>query len=93
MFFVIFEKLLAVTMSTQTKSDMDPDQLLLIIGRKVRKLRKMQNRNYEAFAREHHFNKVTLQRIESGQNFTMKSLIELLGILGVSLEEFFTDIL
>jgi transcriptional regulator with XRE-family HTH domain len=81
------------SMSKLPKSDINPDQLLLIIGSKVRKLRKMQNKNYEAFAKEHNFNKVTLQRIESGQNFTMTSLIELLNILGVSLEEFFSDIL
>ena len=68
------------------------DEILRRIGEKVRELRKDQDKNYEDFARKHQINKVTLQRLETGQNFTMKSLVEILGILDVSIEDFFRDL-
>ncbi len=46
----------------------------------------------QVFAQKYNINKVTLQRLETGKNFTMKSLIEVLNILDVSLEEFFSDL-
>lgn len=67
----------------------DIQQKLTKIGEKVRMHRRGINANYEIFALEHHINKVTLQRIESGKNYTMSSFIELLNIMDVTIEEFF----
>jgi len=67
------------------------DEILSRIGLKVRELRKRQEKNYEDFARKHRINKVTLQRLETGKNFTMKSLIDVLRIMGISMDEFFKD--
>ncbi len=72
--------------------DDSADLILKRIGTKVRELRKKQEKNYEEFARKHRINKVTLQRLETGQNFTMKSLIEVLGVLEISLEDFFSNL-
>ncbi len=68
------------------------EHLLKEIGSKVRFYRKSITNNYETFADEHHLNKVTVSRIESGQNFTMTSLIQVLGAMNVSLEDFFRGI-
>lgn len=70
----------------------DIEEKLIEIGSMVRVYRKKFNKNYEIFAQEHNFNKVTLQRIESGKNYTMSSFLELLNIMNVSVEEFFHGI-
>ncbi len=58
-------------MSVNAKpSDDSSDILLKKIGNSVRELRKKREKNYEEFARKHKINKVTLQRLETGQNFT-----------------------
>ena len=79
---------------TRTNKPMDnsTDEILSRIGLKVRELRRKQEKNYEEFAHKHSINKVTLQRLETGQNFTMKSLVEILAILDVSLGKFFRDL-
>ncbi len=80
-------------MSKHTKpQEESADLILKKIGIKVRELRKKQEKNYEIFAKNHKINKVTLQRLETGKNFTMKSLIEVLHVLGVSPEKFFRNL-
>jgi len=70
------------------------DQRLIAIGKKVRQLRKSNPdfTNYEVFAFTHKINKVTLQRIERGDNFNMESLMKVLDALNVKLSAFFNDI-
>ena len=63
------------------------DQKLNEIGGKVRLKRKAIDNNYVNFAAEHKINKVTLQRIEFGDNFKMSSLLEVLNAIGISLED------
>ncbi len=65
------------------------NDLMKKIGEKIRNHRKKVEKNYEVFAQKYNINKVTIQRMETGQNFTINSLLQVLGILGVSLEEFF----
>ncbi len=67
----------------------DIDLILKEIGARVRARRKLQTSNYETFAEEHGFNKVTISRIESGENFTISSLIQVLRVLNMSLEDLF----
>ena len=70
------------------------DARLLIIGERVRAIRKSNpdNANYEVFAFKNNINKVTLQRIERGENYNMESLLKVLDALGIKLSEFFRDI-
>lgn len=72
------------------KKEVDP--VLKEIGAKVRAHRKSVSGNYETFARDNGFNKVTISRLENGENFTMSSLIQVLRVLDISLEDFFKGI-
>jgi transcriptional regulator with XRE-family HTH domain len=63
------------------------DHKLKEIGEKVRLKRKAINNNYEDFAHEHNINKVTLNRIETGDNFKMSSLLQVLNAIGMSIED------
>ena len=66
--------------------------ILKEIGAKVRTHRKVPYKNYEEFAKTFEFNKVTISRLENGENFTMSSLIQVLRVLDISLEDFFKGI-
>jgi transcriptional regulator with XRE-family HTH domain len=79
-------------MAKKTRPEIPVDQQLKAIGEKVRELRKQKNPNYEAWAYLNGINKVSLLRIERGENVTMKMLLEILKKLDVSLPEFFKDI-
>jgi transcriptional regulator with XRE-family HTH domain len=70
----------------------DIDLILKEIGTRVRARRKLLASNYEDFADDHKFNKVTILRIENGENFTMTSLIQVLRVLDISVEDFFKGI-
>ncbi len=74
------------------KNEKNP--ILIKIGEKVRKLRKQNPDyvNYEVFAFTHRINKVTLQRIERGENYNMESLLKVLKALDIMLSDFFKDI-
>ncbi len=74
---------------TDKPSSKDVELILKEIGARIRKYRKSHTKNYENFAREHNFNKVTISRIQNGENFTMSSLIQVLQVLDISLEKFF----
>jgi transcriptional regulator with XRE-family HTH domain len=76
-----------------TKSD-KKNPTLIKVGEKIRKLRKQNPDfdNYERFAFIHNINKVTLARIERGENYNMDSLLKVLNALGIGLSEFFKDI-
>jgi transcriptional regulator with XRE-family HTH domain len=76
------------------ESTEEKDQRLIRIGEKIRQLRKANDdfKNYEVFAFTHKINKVTLQRIERGENYNMESLLKVLDALGVKLSDFFKDI-
>ena len=66
--------------------------ILKEIGAKVRTQRKVPYKNYEQFAKAYKFNKVTISRLENGENFTMSSLIQVLRVLDISFEDFFNGI-
>ncbi|MEP2669084.1 MAG: helix-turn-helix domain-containing protein [Cyclobacteriaceae bacterium] len=65
--------------------------LLKRIGRKLKELRKKKGyTSHEDFAFDHDIPRVQYWRLEKGQtNLTMKSLIKLLAIHGLTAEEFF----
>ena len=64
------------------------------IGEKVRELRKRNPLyiNYEAFAFLNKISKNTLHRIESGGNYNIESLFNVLDKLNISPSEFFVGI-
>lgn len=78
------------------KSEMESqhknERTLKEIGIKVRSLRKAITSNYEIFAKENQINKVTLARIENGENCTMSSLIDVINALKINLDDFFAGI-
>ena len=45
--------------------------------------------NHETFAYEYEFNRAYYWRVEKGQNITIKTLLRILAIHELSLEEFF----
>lgn len=77
---------------TTKPSSSDVDLILKEMGSRIREKRKSVVNNYEDFARDHQFNKVTISRIENGENFTMSSLIQVLRVLDISIEDFFKGI-
>lgn len=79
-------------MTKKATSTVSVDQQMKIIGEKVRELRKMKNPNYEAWSYLNGINKVSLNRIERGENVTMKMLLEILNKLDVSPHDFFSGI-
>ncbi|MFN7253536.1 MAG: helix-turn-helix domain-containing protein [Anaerobacillus sp.] len=54
-------------------------------------IRRNQFKNYEDFAKQYGFNKVTINRLENGENSNLGTLIMVLIALEVSLNEFFKD--
>ena len=70
----------------------DVDQQLKKIGKRVRQLRKAEQKNYEVWAELKNVNKVTLQRFESGKPVSSKNLVIIIKHLNVTLAEFFQEI-
>lgn len=71
---------------------MKTETQLKSIGRHLREIRKEKGySSAEIFAYENSLNRVSYWRIENGQNFTMKMLLKILDIHGMSLEEFFSS--
>jgi transcriptional regulator with XRE-family HTH domain len=79
-------------MAKKISSGTSVDQQMKTIGEKVREMRKKMNPNYEAWSYLNGINKVSLNRIERGENVTMKMLLEILHKLDVSPQDFFNSI-
>ena len=79
-------------MTKKVSSEASIDQQMKTVGGKVRELRRQKNQNYEAWAYLNGINKVSLNRIERGENVTMKLFLEILKKLDVSVQDFFKDI-
>lgn len=69
------------------------DQRLIRIANKIKELRIQQGySSHEAFAWDNGLNRVQYWRIEKGSNITLKTLLTILDIHGISLSSFFSDI-
>lgn len=79
-------------MAKINSSEVSVDQQMKKIGEKVRELRREQHQNYEAWSYLNGINKVSLNRIERGENITMKLFLEILQKLDVSVQGFFKTI-
>ncbi|MDV6169372.1 helix-turn-helix transcriptional regulator [Flavobacterium sp. DG1-102-2] len=66
------------------------DDKILAIAEKIKTLRKEKGfTSHETFAFEHELNRVQYWRVEAGKNITLKTLLRILAIHDLSLEEFF----
>jgi len=79
-------------MAKKVTTESSVNQKMKIIGEKVRELRRQKNQNYEAWSYLNGINKVSLNRLERGENVTMKTLLEILKKIDVSVHDFFKDI-
>lgn len=63
------------------------------ISKKLKEIRLSKGyTSYETFAFDNNLNRVQYWRIESGSNITLKTLLKVLEIHQISLEEFFKDL-
>jgi len=63
------------------------------VANKVKQLRKDAGfTSFQSFAFTYEINRVQYWRIESGKNITLKTLIKVLDIHKITLEEFFKDL-
>ena len=79
-------------MAKKVSSEASVDQQMKAIGDKVRELRRQKNPNYEAWSYLNGINKVSLSRLERGENITMKLFLEILKKLDISVQDFFRNI-
>jgi len=79
-------------MPKKSNSENIVDLQMKCIGIKIRILRKKEIQNYEKWAFMHDINKVTLNRVERGENVTMKMLLEIILELNQTPEVFFKHI-
>ena len=62
------------------------------ISKRLKQLRKEKGfKNYEHFAYELGMSRSAYWRIEKGSNFEMKTLFRICKLLGISVQEFFSD--
>ena len=80
------------------KKEIDPqltaDIELIIkeIGSRIKSQRKLIRNNYEDFARDYSLNKVTISRVENGENSSLRSIIILARAVGIQIEDLFKGI-
>lgn len=79
------------TESNGIKIDIDPRSQKIADKIKSLRIRKGYT-SHENFAWDFNINRVQYWRIEKGSNITIKTLLTILDIHGVSLSEFFNDI-
>ena len=66
---------------------------LLAVSERLKKLRKEKGfNNYEHIAYELNMSRSAYWRLESGENFSLKTLVKVCKLLGVNFEEFFTGV-
>ena len=69
------------------------EKRLIKIGERLRDLRKKVGyKSYENFAFDHELNRVQYGRMERGANITLASLLKVLDVHKLSLDEFFTGL-
>ena len=75
------------------KLDKESEETILLIAGKIKTLRKEKGyTSYETFAFDYNINRVQYHRIEKGQNITLKTLINVLKIHNLTIQDFFKDL-
>jgi hypothetical protein len=71
----------------------EPDKRIVKIGEKLKKLRIDKGyTSYENFAWDNDIGRIQYWRLEKGTNFTIKSLLKVIDVHKMTLEEFFKGI-
>lgn len=74
------------------KLNKESEETILLIAEKIKTLRKEKGyTSYETFAFDYNINRVQYHRIEKGQNITLKTLINVLKIHNLTIQDFFKD--
>lgn len=69
---------------------MDSEKKLIKIGQRIRDLRiKAGYTAYDKFAYDHGFDRQSILRAETGKNITLNTLMKILKVHKISLEDFF----
>ncbi len=89
MYFLILVKKLTAMKQLSPELDAEIDSILKEVGSRIREKRRAIIPNYMEFSKENNFNKVTLGRIETGKNSSLKQLIRLAKVLDYNLEDIF----
>jgi len=77
----------------QDDSQNSDEEIIKKIGERIKQLRKKADyKNYENFAFDNEINRVQYGKMETGTNFTIKSLLKILAVHGLSLKDFFSEI-
>lgn len=75
------------------KLDKESEETILLIAERIKTLRKEKGySSYETFAFDYNINRVQYHRIEKGQNITLKTLINVLKIHNLTIQDFFKDL-
>ena len=80
------------------KKEIDPqltadiEQIIKEVGSRIKSQRKLIRNNYEDFARDYKLNKVTISRVENGENTSLRSIIILARTVGIKIEDLFKGI-
>ena len=84
--------LVSLIMSKKETSNTGQDPRIVLVGKKIRELRKEKGyTSHENFAWEHDLPRVQYFRMEKGQNFRFESLLKILDAMEISLKDFFSD--
>ncbi len=82
--------LLALSMA---KEKVNIDSRIVEVSEKLRELRRAKGfSSYKAFAQQHDIDSVQYQRVETGSNLTLKTLLRVLDIHGLTLKDFFNSL-
>ena len=80
-------------MENLDKEDKELDKEIFQVAEKIKTLRKGKGyTSYETFAFDFNINRVQYHRIEKGQNITLKTLIKILKIHNLTIQDFFKDL-
>jgi len=80
-------------LENQDLKETELDKRVVAIANKIKELRIQKGyTSHESFAWDNNLNRVQYWRIEKGTNITLKTLLSVLDIHGISLADFFKDI-
>lgn len=75
------------------KNTIEPDGQLQKLGERIKDLRKnkMGYSSAEIFAYEHGFGRTQYARYENGEDLRFSTLVKIVGVFGMTLNEFFNE--
>jgi transcriptional regulator with XRE-family HTH domain len=72
--------------------NLDAEKEMKLLGLRIKELRKKKGyTSYETFANEHDIHRVQWGRYELGQDLYFSTLVKVIKVLNVTIEEFFSE--